>query len=214
MSRPRIRRLGVPDLHRLPPTCPTCPIGPERQPGLDPSANGAATWARAAEADWGFCGLSLTQAERIVAYLLVSSPLHVPRAGPQSGFGLNPDAAVVMSIRVLPEYAGSGFGRQLVQAAAARMTRTQFRALEVRGSHTSGACAIPPVDFLEAVGFHMIDPHPLHPRLRLEFSRTARWAPNLAPALDRVLTWARPLPPAEPASRTQPQPRTGLGSHS
>lgn len=211
MTRPRIRRLGVLDLHRLPTTCPTCPLGADRRPGLDVAANGAATWARSAEADWGFCGVGLVQQDRIVGYLLLSPPLHVPRVGPQSGFGLNSDAAVVMSLRVLDEYAGVGLGRHLVQAAAARLARTQVRALEVRGAPGTGTCAVPLVGFLEAVGFTVIDPHPLHPRLRLELSRTVSWVPDLRPAVDRMLGWVRPLPP-QPSGRAQPEHRTGLGS--
>lgn len=211
MSKARIRRLGVSDLHRLPATCTACPLGAGQHPGLDQSANKGATWARAAEADWGFCGVGVADQDRIVAYLLVSPPLHVPRVGPQSGFGLNPDAAVVMSVRVLQGYAGFGLGRQLVQAAAGRIARTPFRALETRGAPRHGACGIPPVGFLEAVGFTTIDPHPIHPRLRLELARTVSWFPDLRPTLDRVFDWVRPLPP-EPAGRAQPEQRRSLGS--
>lgn len=211
MTRARIRRLGVLDLHRLPPTCPTCPLGASGQPGLDRAANGAATWARAADADLGFCGVGVADQDRIIAYLLLSPPLHVPRVGPQSGFGLNPDAAVVMSVRVLEEYAGAGLGRQLVQAAAGRIARTPFRALETRGAPGNGACVIPPVGFLEAVGFTTIHAHPIHPRLRLELSRTVSWLPDLRPAFDRVAGWVRPLPP-EPVGRAQPQRRSRLVS--
>ncbi|WP_432559390.1 GNAT family N-acetyltransferase [Granulicoccus sp. GXG6511] len=211
MTRVRVRRLGTTDLHRLPETCPLCPLGAGHQPGLDPGGNGAATWARAAETDWGFCGLGIVQQDRVVAYLLLASPLHVPRVGPQSGFGLNPDAAVVMSVRVLEQYARLGLGRQLVQAAAARMVRTPFQALETRSTTGRSGCAIPPPGFLEAVGFTVIDPHPLDPRYRLDLSRTVRWVPDLRPAFDRVLDWVRPLPP-EPAGRAHQGPSGGLGS--
>lgn len=210
MSRPRLRRLGVRDLHRLPSTCPSCVLGAERPPGLE-SSSGAATWARAAEEAWGFCGVGLFHVERVVGYVLLTSPLHVPRLGPQSGYGLNPDAAVIMSIRVLPEYADCGLGRQLLQAAAARIARTNFNALEVRGSYTSGLCAIPSVGFLKAVGFDVIDPHPQHPRLRLDLSRTVRWTPDLRASAERLLNWARPLPP-EPVGRSHGAGRSSLGS--
>lgn len=213
MGKGRIRRLGVADLHRLPSTCPACPLGPGHQPGLDPRNQEIAAWARAADADWGFSGLGIVQGDRVVAYVLLAPPLHVPRVGPQSGFGLNPDAAVVMALRVLPAYAGSGLGRQLIQGAAARMTRTPFEALEARGAPgaTPGACCIPPAGFLEAVGFTVIDPHPAHPRYRLDLARTVRWMPDLRPAVDRVLDWVRPLPPA-PAGRTHQRRGVRLGS--
>ncbi len=214
-SRARIRRIGVRDLHALPTTCPTCVLGPGRHPGLD-DENGAVTWARAADNAWGFCGLAMFHVEHVVGYLLLTSPLHVPRAGPQSGYGLNPDAAVVMSLRVIPEYAGQGVGRQLVQAAAARIARTPFRALEVRSTYAQPSCAIPPAGFLEATGFELIDSNPLHPRYRLDLSRTVTWVPALIPTVQQLLSLVRPvrpLPP-EPAGRAHREPHPSLGSQS
>lgn len=210
MTRSRLRGLGVRDLQRLPTTCPSCVLGSGRTPGLERSGSGT-TWAGKAEADWGFCGIGMFHVEQIVGYLLLTSPLHVPRLGPQSGYGLNPDAAVIMSLRVLPELAQTGIGRQLVQAAAARLARTPLRALEVRATYGPGTCAVPAVSFLEAVGFEMTDPHPLHPRLRLELSRTIRWSPEFRTSIERLLVWVRPLPP-EPAGRAQPRHRCSIGS--
>lgn len=212
-SRARIRRIGVQDLHALPTTCPGCPLGAGRYVGLE-AINGAATWARAAENDWGFCGLAMFHVEQVVGYLLLTSPLHVPRAGPQSGYGLNPDAAVVMSLRVNPEYVGQGVGRQLVQAAAARIARTPFRALEVRSTFGEPSCAVPPAGFLEATGFDLIDSHPLHPRYRLDLSRTVRWAPVVMPTVQQLLGLVRPLRPLppEPAGRAHSEPHPSLGS--
>lgn len=210
MSRPRIRPLGVRGLVDLPSTCPPCVLGGGQHPGLE-SDGTPATWTRAAETDWGFCGFALFHVEQAVGYVLLSSPLHVPRLGPQSGYGLNPDAAVIMSLRVLPAYIGQGFGRQLVQAAASRITHTPFRALEVCSTPGPGQCAVPPMGFLTAVGFQLIDPHPVHPRLRLDLARTIRWTPDLRPVLDRLLGWARPLPP-EPANRAHRQAPRSLGS--
>lgn len=201
MSKNRLRELGVRHMSRLPSTCPGCVLGGGRIPGLERSAC-VATWAGKAEAEWGFCGIGMFHVEHIVGYMLLASPLHVPRLGPQSGYGLNPDAAVIMSLRVLPEHARAGVGRQLVQAAAARLARTPFRALEVRATYGTATCAVPAVTFLEAVGFEVTDPHPRHPRLRLELSRTVRWSPDLRTSLGRLLVWVQPLPP-EPAGRVQ-----------
>lgn len=206
MSRPRLNTLTAAGLPALPTTCPGCVLGPGIAPGLDQRGE-PATWVRAAEIDWGFCGVTAHQDDRVVGYLLLTPPLHVPRTGPQSGGAMNPDAAVVMTVRVLEGYAGFGLGRQLVQAAAARLARTQFAALEVRGSTGPGVCALPPVRFLESVGFARIDAHPLTPRMRLDFSRTVRWVPDLRPALERLVGWARPLPP-EPAGRVRSEGRS------
>lgn len=209
MSRPRLTILTTAGLSELPRTGSTCLLGPGITPGLDGDAN-PATWARSAQNDWGFCGVTAYADGAVAGYLLVSSPLHVPRSGPQSG-GLNPDAAIVMSLRVTEAYAGSGIGRQLVQTAAARLTRTQFQALEVRGTEGRPCCALPPVGFLESVGFLPVDDHPLTPRLRLELSRTLRWMPDLRPAWERLVGWARPLPPA-PAGRAPTERQSSLSS--
>lgn len=211
--KPRIRRIGVRDLHALPATCPECPQGADRRPGVE-AATGVSTWARAVENDWGYCGLAMFHVEQVVGYVLLTSPLHLPRGGPQSGYGLNPDAAVVMSLRVLREYAGQGVGRQLIQAAAARIARTPFRALEVRSTFGEPACVIPPAGFLEATGFALIDAHPLHPRYRLDLSHTVRWNTVQLPSVQRLLGWVRPLRPLppEPAGRTHREPPTSLGS--
>lgn len=210
MSRMRLRELGGHDVQRLPSTCPGCPLGGGRIPGLERSGD-VATWVGKAEADWGFCGVGMFHVEHVVGYLLLTSPLHVPRVGPQSGYGLNPDAAVIMSLRILPEYARAGAGRHLVQAAAARLARTPFRALEVRATYGTGTCAVPEVRFLEGVGFEVTDSHPLHPRLRLELSRTIRWSPEFRTSLERFFGWVRPIPP-EPAGRAQPDHRSSICS--
>lgn len=209
MSKLRLAHLTISNLSAVPRTCPTCLLGPGIVPGLEKDGEPAA-WARSAQNDWGFCGVAAYANGAVVGHLLLSSPLHVPRAGPQSG-GLNPDAAVVMNLRVLQPYAGCGLGRQLVQSAAARMIRTQFEALEVRGSIRPRCCALPPTGFLESVGFLPVDDHPLTPRFRLEFSRTVRWVPDLRPAWGRLVGWVRPLPPA-PAGRAPAELRSSLSS--
>jgi ribosomal protein S18 acetylase RimI-like enzyme len=209
MSRPRVTPLGTGELSRLPLTCPICLLGPGTIPGLDADGE-PASWARSAQDDWGFCGVAAYADSAVVGYLLVSSPLHAPRTGPQSG-GRNPDAVVAMSLRVLNSHAGYGVGRQLVQTVAARLTRTQFEALEVRGSVGPRCCSLPPAGFLESVGFMSMEDHPLTPRFRLEFSRTLRWVPDLGPAWERLVGWARPLPPA-PAGRAPTECHSSLRS--
>lgn len=196
----RLRPLHPAGLAKLPSTCPVCPLGCGVRPGE------GASWARAAEAEWGSCGCAIHDEGGIIGYLLLCPPLHLPRGGPQSGGGLSPDAAIVMSVRVVDAYAGNGLGRQLVQAAAAQITRAggrQFGALEVRGTTAAPSCGLPPVGFLQATGFQPITEHPLTPRLRMELSRTVRRRPRL-PAFGRIQDLVRQAPP-EPASRVHRQ---------
>lgn len=203
--RPRLRPLLADQLGELPPTCTVCPLGSGLWPGAEP--DGPAGWARAAQQDWGLCGVASYEDRELTGYLLFCPPLHVPRSGPQGGGPRSPDAAVVLSIRVVEGCTAEGIGRQLVQAAAARMVRVPgVHALEVRGRRDGASCVLPPVDFLERVGFQTSVEHPLEPQLRLELSRTQRWRTGLLDsALDRVSGWIRPLPP-EPANRGRPGP--------
>lgn len=199
--RPRLRPLFADQLHHLPATCPRCPLGASVVAGVD-ADDELSGWARAAQQEWGLCGIAGHQNGTLAGYLLFCPPLHVPRGAPQGGGPRSPDAAVVLAIRVLDGCTDEGLGRQLVQAAAARMVRVPgVHALQVRGSRTAGSCVLPPVDFLERVGFQVTVDHPVQPQLRLDLSRTLRWRPGLLnSALDRLGGWIQPLPP-EPASR-------------
>ncbi|WP_460743841.1 GNAT family N-acetyltransferase [Mariniluteicoccus endophyticus] len=197
----RLRPFHVKHLEALPATCRSCPLGPLAIPALRDAE--PAGWVRASEGEWGQAGVSCWDDGQIVGYLLVSTPLHVPRSGPQSGVAQRPDAAVVMSLRVIDEYARLGIGRQLVQAAAAMIARgpAPFRALEVEATRAVATCALPSAEFLTAVGFEICRPDPVRPRLRLDVDRAVRWRPHLnAAVVDRLTAWARPLP-AEPANR-------------
>lgn len=197
----RLRPFHVKHAASLPTTCRRCPLGVAETPAL--GEGGAASWLRHAEEEWGQAGVACWDEGEIVGYLLVSAPLHVPRSGPQSGVAQRPDAAVVMSLRVVDEYARLGLGRQLVQAAAAMIARgpAPFRALEVEAARGAAACALPPAEFLESVGFEVCRPDPVRPRLRLDVDRTVRWRPQVSGAvMERLTAWARPMP-AEPANR-------------
>lgn len=220
MTGTRLKPLTREGLRRVPASCDTCPLGPGST--IDPES----TWVRAAEDEWGQVGVvAIDQArepgvDQVMGLLLFCPPLHAPRRGPHQGGGLSPDAAVVLSIRVRPEYAGSGVGRQLVQAAAARVARGhglgsslvsgrfgphRLRALEVRGTRLGGSCALPEVDFLHSCGFEITRDHPVTPRLRLDLSSTVRWRWSLSSSLERMADWVRPAPP-EPTTRSSRTP--------
>ncbi|NNG20092.1 GNAT family N-acetyltransferase [Naumannella sp. ID2617S] len=202
-ERPRFRPIMVEQLPSLPRTCSGCALGEGVRPGLEADGN-AAKWARAAQQEWGLCGISAQVGAELAGYLLFCPPLHVPRSGPQGGGPHGADAAAMLSIRVQPECAGVGIGRQLIQATAARAVRMGLAALEVRATRVGPSCALPPVGFLTATGFEITVAHPVHPRLRLDLARTVRWRPGLLnSALGRLGDWVRPLPP-EPASRVEP----------
>jgi hypothetical protein len=78
----------------------------------------------------------------------------------------------------------------LVQGMAADLARRGVRAVEAVASMPGGAapeCLIP-ADFLLAVGFTTVRPHPRTPRLRLDLRSTAAWREDVVEAaLDRLL---------------------------
>lgn len=197
----RLRPFHVKHLELLPTPCVTCPLGPAPARRADGSP---ARWLLAAEQDWGQAGVSAWHEDQLVGYLLLSPPLHVPREGPQSRVALSPDAAVVMTLRVLDEFSRHGLGRQLVQSAAAMVTRGtgHYRAIEAEATRADSTCALPRADFLESVGFVETRTDAVRPRMRLDLSRTVRWRlPHLRVAVDRLAAWGtRPISP-DPARR-------------
>lgn len=124
----RISPLLAAELTELP--CPYC--GRQVPAGLD--------WVTASQARWGRCGVKLTSDGEVVGILAMAP---TERAG----------QAMVKMIWVRPEVAGRGYGRQLVQGAAAEMLRLKLDVLWAAGGRGAAQCATPPTAFLERVGF-------------------------------------------------------------
>ncbi len=98
-------------------------------------------WVNDAQRQWGRCGVKLATGGRTVAVLMLAP---TQRTG----------QAMVKGLWVQPDLVGHGYGRQLVQAAAAEMLRLRLDvilAAAADGRHSS--CATPPAGFLERVGF-------------------------------------------------------------
>jgi hypothetical protein len=193
MSR-RVVSLTLDNLDDLPSSCRTCvfweldPVGRERaesagDPGLEKEA-----WVSAVLLEWGSCG-KLVQVDGAAAgYVLFAPPAYVPRSVAFPTSPVSPDAALLMTARVLPEFAGGGFGRMLVQAVAKDLVRRGVRAIEAFGdSRWEVPGCVLPTDFLLAVGFKTVRPHPRYPRLRLDLKSTVSWREDVEGALERLL---------------------------
>ena len=102
---------------------------------------------------------------------------------------------MLLSARVAEEWRGKGIGRQLVQTAAGLVVRRDIRALEAVGTYTDGPSCMLPTGWLEAVGFAVVRPHPVTPRLRMDLQSSLRWA-DLGAAWHRLagLVSAPPAP--------------------
>jgi GNAT superfamily N-acetyltransferase len=141
---PKTSPLSASELSSL--ACPYC--GRQLPAGTE--------WLGAAEAQWGSCGVKLTQDDGIAAVLAFAPTARA-------------DEAMVKMIWVRPELAGRGYGRHLVQAAAADMVRHKMTALRASGARGRHVCASAPIGFLQEVGFTL----PVGERLwRLDLRKT------------------------------------------
>jgi GNAT superfamily N-acetyltransferase len=156
-------------------------------------------WAESVMQRWGYCGVLALNDGEVIGYLTMAPAGYVPRLGAFATTPVSQDAAVLMTVRVVEEFRGRGIGRQLVQSAAALLTRRDIRALEAVGTlHPAPSCMLP-TSWLEAVGFTVVRPHPVTPRLRMDLQNTVRW-PSLGAAWSRLTGLVGQPASPEPAS--------------
>lgn len=219
MSR-RLANITLDNLGDLPRRCRSCVYWE-----LDPAAGDRATasgdadlekeaWLSATLLEWGSCG-KVAYVDAVPAgFVLYAPPAYVPRAAAFPTSPVSADAVLLMAARVLPEFAGGGLGRMLVQAVAKDLTRRGVRAVEAFGDAQApppgtaeallpdvrrpGHCVVP-ADYLLAVGFKTVRPHPRHPRLRLELKNALSWREDVEVALERLLGSMTPEPVLRPA---------------
>jgi GNAT superfamily N-acetyltransferase len=119
----------------------------------------------------------------------------VPRAAAFPTAPIAADAVMLMTARVVPEYAGQGLGRVLIQVAAKDVMRRGIRAVEAFGylgdpRSQKAACLIP-ARFLTSVGFKTVREHRTYPRLRLDLRTALTWREDMEAAVERLLAAVR-----------------------
>lgn len=215
MSR-RLVNITLDNLGDLPIRCRACvfweldPVSGERA-----CASGAAelekeAWVSDTLLEWGSCGQLVYVDEAPAGHLLYAPPAYVPRAAAFPTSPVSPDAVLLMTARLRPEFTGSGLGRMLVQGVARDAAQRGIKAIEAFGrvepptdpdvpvewaapppkaTEQSGehSCLLP-VGYLLAVGFKTVRPHPRTPRLRLDLKTTVSWKEDVEYALDRLLS--------------------------
>ncbi len=224
MSR-RVVNLTLDNLGDLPHRCRRCVFWE-----LDPVAGQTAAevgdvdlekeaWLSATLLDWGSCGKIVYVDSLAAGYLTYAPPAHVPRSLAFPTSPVSGDAVLLMTARILPEFADGGLARMLVQTVAKDLTRRGVRALEAfgragpvphdpdetgtaagpGGSRQGGAptCVVP-ADFLLAVGFKTVRPHHRFPRLRLDLRTAVSWRADVEVALERLLGSMSPEPAFRP----------------
>ncbi|MGQ0625311.1 MAG: GNAT family N-acetyltransferase [Sporichthyaceae bacterium] len=200
MSR-RLLSITLDNLNELPRRCRACVFweldpavgqGMTADAGLDKEA-----WVSATLLQWGSCG-KLVQVDEVTAgYVLYAPPSYVPRSTLFPSSPVSADAVLLMTGRVLPEFAGAGLGRMLIQGLARDLVRREVRAIEAFGdAKPDGLACVVPAEYLRAVGFKTVRHHKRYPRLRLdlELKNTAGWRSEMEAALERILDVSIPAP--------------------
>jgi GNAT superfamily N-acetyltransferase len=207
----RFRPMTAADLADLPEPCAGCGFWESGLADLATSSEhrGAASkqeWAAAVTRHWGYCGIAAFNDSELIGYLTLAPAKHVPRLAAFATTPVSADAAVLMAVRVAEEHRGHGVGRQLVQSAAALVARRDIRALEAVGTYRPGPSCMLPAGWLQRVGFTVVRPHPVTPRLRMDLQTTQRWRPDLGAAWNRLTGLVTQPVATDPATYAQRDP--------
>lgn len=160
-------------------------------------------WVSSVLLEWGSCG-RLIYCDGIPAgSAFYAPPAAVPRSSAFPTSPVSPDAVLMTSLEVLPEFRGGGLARVLVQAVAKDLTRRGVKAIEafgdMRPDDEERSC-VTPAQFLTSVGFKTVRPHPRWPRLRLDLRSAITWKEDVEAALERLLNSVT-VSTAEPSFR-------------
>jgi len=211
----RFRPMTAVDLAGLPAPCLSCTFWEASLADLASSPDRRRTgtkadWAETVTAHWGYCGVAAYNDSELIGHLTMAPAMHVPRLAAFATTPVSPDAAVLMSVRVAEEHRGHGVGRHLLQTAAGLLVRRDIRALEAVGTFHEGPSCMLSASWLETVGFAVVRPHPVTPRLRMDLQSTQRWRPDLGAAWHRLTGLvAQPVAP-EPATYAHREPTDPL----
>jgi len=205
----RLAPLTLDSLDDLPVSCRSCvfweldPVAAGRAERLGDTAFEKEAWLSAALLEWGSVGRIAYVDSSAAGFLMYAPPHLVPRSVAFATAPVSADAVLLMTGRVLPEFAGVGLARMLLQGVAKDLTRRGVRAIEAYGVQAlasgvddgagpaeraalSGGCVLP-ADYLLSVGFKTVRPHHRHPRLRLDLRTALSWREDVEHALERLL---------------------------
>lgn len=165
-------------------------------------------WLSGVMLTWGSAGQIVTVDDRPVGFALFAPPTAVPGASAFPTSPVSPDAVLLTTAKILPEFTGQGLARYLMNGVVNALTRRGVRAIEVFGlesdpiSDPEDPQAAPmelapdpglprcllPAGFARAVGFEDVAPHFRYPRLRFELGRDIGWKAEVESALEKLFT--------------------------
>jgi GNAT superfamily N-acetyltransferase len=196
----RLTSITLDNLDDLPHRCRSCvfweldPVAGERACASGSADLEKEAWLSDTLLEWGSCGYLLYVDNVPAGYVLYAPASYVPRSVAFPTSPVSPDAVLLMTARLMPEFVGGGLGRTLVQAVARDVSRRGIKAIEAFGRidrsdpDASDRQCLLPADYLLSVGFKTLRPHPRTPRLRLDIKSTASWREDVEYALDRLLS--------------------------
>jgi GNAT superfamily N-acetyltransferase len=174
-------------------------------------------WLSGVMLTWGSAGQIVTVDDRPVGFALFAPPTAVPGASAFPTSPVSPDAVLLTTAKILPEFTGQGLARYLMNGVVNALTRRGVRAIEVFGLESDPMpdpedpqaapaelapdpglprCLLP-AGFARAVGFEDVAPHFRYPRLRFELGRDIGWKAEVESALEKLFTVIRV--PASPS---------------
>lgn len=162
-------------------------------------------WATARLHEGRAPGRAVVIDDAVVAFVEFASARHVqPRGGPVPA--TDPAALVLTTMWIDPGHRTHGLGRVLVQEAVKEAIAGDHPAVEAHGDRRwrPGQCVLP-ITWLLHEGFEVAREHPRYPLLRLEVSRTVRWAESLEHAVEEMwdlLPRRAPRPVTEAVAET------------
>jgi GNAT superfamily N-acetyltransferase len=90
-------------------------------------------WLSGVMLTWGSAGQIVTVDDQPVGFALFAPPIAVPGAAVFPTSPVSPDAVLLTTARILPEFTGQGLARYLLNGVASALTRRGVRAIELFG---------------------------------------------------------------------------------
>ncbi len=202
--------LSMSSIDDLPERCRSCvawELPSSAAVGLDSDLAGfeKEVWLSGVMLTWGSAGQIVTVDEKPAGFALFAPPTAVPGAAAFPTAPVSPDAVLLTTARILPEFRGQGLARFLMNGVIKTLTSRGVRAIELFGVEEvvdeervagrrdgHGELELPkcllPAGFARAVGFTDILAHRKYPRLRFELASGIGWKAEVESALEKLFT--------------------------